>query len=159
MLDNHGQYSLTIFSPNLLSGISAAKWLKWTKSPWYIYTSINSTYIWITTTKIRYQKSHLSNASDKFFKRMWLPQLIYPHIQIRFAKNPFSRFVVSLENLGERPWVTERPWKTLSHRKFMGKLKNLSNVRWTEKNNSKQTKSMIGKHFLAFAVKWFVLDV
>ena len=63
--------------------------------------------------KTPYQKRHLSNASDRFFKRMWLPQLISSHIQICFEKKPFSRFVVSLERLGERPWVTERPWKTL----------------------------------------------
>ena len=43
---------------------------------------------------------------------MWLPQLISSHIQICFENKPFSRFVVSLERLGERPWVTERPRKT-----------------------------------------------
>ena len=104
-------------------------------------------------------KSHLSNASDKFFKRMWLPQLIYSHIQRCFEKKPFSRFVVSLERLRERPWVTEKPWKTLRHRKFVKKLKNLSKVRWTEKNNSKQTNCMIGKYFLALSTKWFVLGI
>ena len=42
LLDNHWQYSLAIFSKNLLSGIFASKWLEWTKNLWHIYIYINS---------------------------------------------------------------------------------------------------------------------
>ena len=75
----------------------------------------------IRTTKTPCRKRHLSNASDRFFKRMWLPQLIYSHIQRCFAKKPFSRFVVILERLGERPWKNLLALKDLEPQKICEK--------------------------------------
>ena len=66
--------------------------------------------------------------------------------------------------LALKPWKTRRTtlshWKTLktlSNGKLAKQLKNLANVRRTEKNNSKQTNCMIEKYFLAFTIKWFAL--
>ena len=77
--------------------------------------------------KHHYLKYHLANASDRFFRCLWLPRLIYSHFQINFAKKALIWFLISLER------------KILSHREFVKKLKNLSNAYPTEKNNLKGT--------------------
>ena len=71
----------------------------------------------------------------------------------------FSRFVVSLERLRERPWVTEKPWKTFSHRKFVKKTEKPIKSSLDKKNNSKQTNCMIGKYFFVLTIKWFVWGI
>ena len=92
-------------------------------------------------------------------------KLIYSHIQICFSKKPFSRFAVSLERLGERPWVTKRPWKTLlalkdlESQKICERTEEPTKRSSDRKNNSKQTNCIIGKYFLAFRIKSFAIGI
>ena len=83
MLNNHWQYSLKTFLAFLLR----SDWSEQKTSDIFILTSIQ------LRDELQQRKRHIkkinfSNASDKFFKRMWLPQLIYWHVQM-FCREAF----------------------------------------------------------------------
>ena len=116
MLDNHWQYSLKTF---FLAFLLQSDWSEQKTSDIFILTSIQ------LRDELQQRKRHIK----KIISRMHLTNSLtgcdchnwFTHMFKYFAKEPFSRFVVSLERLGERPWVSEKLWKTFSHRKFVKK--------------------------------------
>ena len=70
---------------------------------------------WIRTVAFSYQ-INLSNASDTFFRGLWLPRLIYSYFQICFTRTVLGWFAISYEiNDLKSEEVCEKIDKKIAH--------------------------------------------